>query len=112
MILGVMALSVFATSCSNDDDGATPVQSTTAPLTVNLNGLEALGSDFVYEGWVIVNGSPVSTGRFSSIVFPQTFQVKASDLTAATKFVLTIEPTVDPDPLPAAYENFSRRFCR
>ncbi|WP_299251870.1 anti-sigma factor [uncultured Lacinutrix sp.] len=101
MILGALALGFFATSCSSDDDAAAAV-STTSGLTINLDGLEALGDDFVYEGWVIVDGSPVSTGRFSSVAFPQTFQVNTAQLSAATTFVLSIEPTVDPDPLPAA----------
>lgn len=100
MILGALALGFFATSCSNDDDAVTTT--TTTALTIDLNGLEALGSDFVYEGWVIVNGSPVSTGTFTSVNFPQTFQVNTAQLNAATRFVLSIEPTVDPDPLPAA----------
>lgn len=89
MILGALALSLFATSCSNDDD-ATP-QAATAPLTVDFSGLEELGDDYVYEGWIIVDGSPVSTGTFTS-VGPQTFQVNPTQLAAATKFVLSIEP--------------------
>lgn len=98
MILAVLALGVFATSCSSDDDnGSSP-----ATLTLNLNGLEELGNDFVYEGWVIVNGSPVSTGTFSSVTFPQTFTVDADDLATASTFVLSIEPAVDSDPAPAA----------
>ncbi len=99
MILGALALGFFATSCSNDDDAATAV-STTSPLTVEFNGLEELGADFVYEGWIIVDGSPVSTGTFTSVE-SQTFQVNTVQLEAATKFVLSIEPAVDPDPTPA-----------
>ena len=99
MILGVMALGVFATSCSNDDDAT--VQPVNSSLTIDLTGLEALGADFVYEGWIIVDGAPVSTGRFSSVAFPQTFSVNAAQLNAATTFVLSIEPTEDPDPAPA-----------
>ena len=101
MILAVLAIGVFATSCSSDDDNG----SSTADLVLNLSGLEDLGSDFVYEGWVIVNGAPVSTGRFSSPTFPQTFTLDGSQLAQATKFVLTIEPNVDPDPAPAACES-------
>lgn len=99
MFLAVMALGVFATSCSSDDDNGGP---TTSNLTLNLAGLETLGTDFVYEGWIIVDGSPVSTGRFSSVTFPQTFSVDTEQLNSATTFVLTIEPAVDPDPAPAA----------
>lgn len=71
-------------------------------LILNLSGLDELGVDFVYEGWLIVNGSPVSTGTFSSVSFPQSFTVNKSDLELAVKFVLTIEPAVDSDPAPSA----------
>jgi len=98
VILGAFALGLFLTSCSSDDDAS----SSTANLTLNLSGLEALGSDYVYEGWIIVDGSPVSTGTFTSVTFPQSFSVDATQLANATTFVLSIEPAVDPDPAPAA----------
>ena len=98
MFFALITIGVFATSCSSDDDN-TP---TTANLTLNLNGLEELGDDFVYEGWIIVDGSPVSTGTFSSVTFPQSFTVNATQLNDATTFVLSIEPAVDSDPDPAA----------
>ena len=99
-VLGLLAIGLIAMSCSSDDDNNNGP--TTADLTLNLQGLEALGDDFVYEGWIIVNGQPVSTGTFSSVTFPQAFSVDAEQLSSATKFVLSIEPTVDPDPAPAA----------
>ena len=101
MFLAVIALGTFATSCSNDDDNT----STNANLTLNLDQgktLSALGADFVYEGWIIVDGSPVSTGTFTSVDFPQTFSVNANQLSDATRFVLSIEPANDLDPAPAA----------
>lgn len=97
MFFAVFAIGILATSCSNDDDGPT-----TANLILNLAGLEDLGTDYVYEGWIIVNGSPVSTGTFSSVTFPQTFTVDATQLANATTFVLSVEPAVDTDPAPAA----------
>ena len=97
MFLALFALGIFTTSCSNDDDNA-PAN---ANLTIDLNGLEALGSDYVYEGWIIVNGVPVSTGTFSSVAFPQVFSVEADQLSSATRFVLSIEPSNDPNPAPA-----------
>ncbi|MDT7831698.1 anti-sigma factor [Flavobacteriaceae bacterium S356] len=93
----LLAVSLFFASCNDSDD--TP---TTATLTLNLSGLEALGASYVYEGWIIVNGSPVSTGTFTSVSFPQSFVVDATQLASATTFVLSIEPAVDPDPTPAA----------
>lgn len=101
MFLAVLALSFIASSCSSSDDN-TNVTPTNSDLTLNLNGLEALGADFVYEGWIIVDGSPVSTGTFSSVSFPQTFSVNTAQLNNATTFVLSIEPAVDLDPAPAA----------
>ena len=75
-------------ACSDDNNTV----ATTGDLTVDLTGLEELGSDFVYEGLLIVNGSPVSTGTFTSVSFPQTYTVGISDLETATTFVLSIEP--------------------
>lgn len=95
MIMGALAIGLFASSCSNDDDTPDfiPTPSpTTSDLTIDFSGLETLGPDFVYEGWIIVDGNPVSTGIFSSVTFPQTYQVDTEQLAAATKFVLTIEP--------------------
>lgn len=101
MFLAVLALGFIATSCSSDDD-STSVVPANSELTLNLSGLEALGDDFVYEGWIIVDGSPVSTGTFSSVSFPQTFSVNTAQLNNATTFVLSIEPAIDLDPAPAA----------
>ncbi|GAA4897314.1 hypothetical protein GCM10023311_22640 [Flaviramulus aquimarinus] len=97
MFLAVLAIGFFASSCSNDDDNGQAI----ASLTLDLNGLEALGADFVYEGWIIVDGVPVSTGTFTSVTFPQSFTVDATQLANAVRFVLSIEPAVDPDPAPA-----------
>lgn len=97
VFLAVFALSILTVSCSDDDN---PV--TTSRLTLDLDGLEALGPDYVYEGWLIVDGNPVSTGTFSSVSFPQSFTVNRAQLDAATTFVLSIEPAVDSDPAPAA----------
>lgn len=101
MFLAVMAMGIFASSCSSDDDNTT-VGPTNSDLVLNLSGLEGLGNDFVYEGWIMVDGSPISTGTFTSVSFPQTFSVNAAQLANASTFVLSIEPAVDTDPAPAA----------
>jgi len=98
MFLALSIIGLIVSSCNSDDDN----NPATANLTLNLDGLEELGNDFVYEGWIIVDGSPVSTGVFSSVTFPQSFTVDAAQLDAATTFVLSIEPAVDNDPAPAA----------
>lgn len=101
MFLAVIAAGAMATSCSSDDDD----KSVNSKFTLDLNEgrtLSPLGAEYVYEGWIIVDGAPVSTGTFTSVDFPQTFSVNADMLSQATRFVLSIEPADDPDPAPAA----------
>jgi len=98
LVLVVVALTV--TFCSNDDNP------TTKDLALNISGLENLGADFVYEGWIIVNNSPISTGRFSvndsGILSESSFTIDITQLAAATTFVLTIEPVTGDNPSPSA----------
>ncbi|WP_460190641.1 anti-sigma factor [Urechidicola sp. KH5] len=96
VLMAFVAFSFIVISCDDDDD-----DNNLDTLTLNLTGLEDLGADYVYEGWIIVNGAPVSTGTFSSTTFPQSFVIDENMLESATTFVLTIEPAVDPDPAPA-----------
>lgn len=97
----ILMLGFLITSCNNDDE----VVSSTPELKLNLEGLEDLGSDFKYEGWIIVNDNPISTGVFTvdanGTLSQTSFIVNQTDLANATKFVLTIEPTVDPSPAPS-----------
>ncbi len=101
----LLAASVFVfTACDSDDDS--PATPSTGTLTLNLNGLEDLGAGYAYEGWVIVDGAPVSTGTFTvdgdKNLSATTFSVDADMLAKATTFVLSIEPSPDSDPAPAA----------
>lgn len=93
LLLSVCALSALLMSCGDDDSTPTIL---TSDLTLNLSGLEDLGDDYVYEGWVIVEGAPVSTGTFtvneSGALSSTSFSVTTSVLDLATKFVLSIEP--------------------
>ncbi len=97
----IIMTSVLFTSCSDDDDTSGLANDT---FTLNTTGLEDLGNDFAYEGWLIVDGSPVTTGTFSvdasGVPSQNSFEVDANDLATATAFVLTIEPSPDSDPSP------------
>lgn len=77
-----------------------------AAVALDFTGLEPLGENAVYEGWLIIDGAPVSTGRFSiddaGAVQPEGAQPTLINAAAATTVVVTIEPAVDPDPAPAA----------
>lgn len=81
------------------------VSAFSATLTLNLNGLEDLGLQARYEGWLIVDGDPVSTGVFTvngSGVLSQTeFTVDDMVASGASTFILTIEPFPDLDMMPA-----------
>jgi hypothetical protein len=98
--LSLVALSVLLVSCSDDDNNTAAPQ-----LKLNLTGLENLGANYRYEGWVVVNGAPVTTGTFTvndaGVLSQTTFDVAASTLANATTFVLSIEPANDPDPAPS-----------
>ena len=74
-------------------------------LNLTFSGLEDLGSEYAYEGWILVDGSPKSTGLFTvngeGALSKSTFDLDKDDLEAATAFILTIEPSPDPDPAPS-----------
>lgn len=75
---------------------------TDAPKTVvtaKFDMLPELGDDYVYEGWLIVDGAPISAGRFDAtdeFVFETT-----PENADATLYILTIEPRVGDDPAPS-----------
>jgi len=102
MLIALLGVITF-TGCKDDEE--TPQASTTKNLNLNLTGLEDLGPDFKYEGWIIVDGTPVSAGLFTvdaqGTPSQTSFALPIADLEAATKYVLTIEPSPDNDPAPS-----------
>lgn len=106
IIWAMAALMTTAIACDKDDNDDDNNSSSTKSLKMNISNLGELSADERYEGWIIVDGSPVSTGTFSvssSGTPSQTnFEVNASDLEAATDYVLSIEPYPDNDPTPSA----------
>lgn len=104
-LLGAVVLGASLAGCLPHADifpDATPEMRT---LALTFDGLEPLGEGFVYEGWLIVDGDPVSTGRFhiveGGLADPAEFDLPADQVDAATVFVLTIEPAEGDDPAPA-----------
>ncbi|MEP2026139.1 MAG: anti-sigma factor [Reichenbachiella sp.] len=99
ILLALLAISITFYSCDDDDDN-------TGNLTIDISGLDNLGDGFLYEGWVIVDGAPISTGTFSvdddGDLSASSFNLDGAMLDAATTFVLTIEPNPDSDPEPSA----------
>jgi hypothetical protein len=120
ILFGAAMLAVFACGCAEDagpGDGAGGNAGTggtagvgggetgTADLSLEFTDLPELGPDFVYEGWLITDDGPVSTGRFTvdsdGMPSESSFSVDAVDAGAAGAFVLTLEPTTGDDPAPS-----------
>ncbi|WP_378174752.1 anti-sigma factor [Aquimarina sp. SS2-1] len=104
LAIATIALGLLGVSCSSDD--GPPV----ANLTLELVGLEVLTNGATYEGWLIVNGEPISTGKFNSAANSLTFPVIASNLEDATEFILSVEPPNDADPSPSKTKLLSGTF--
>ena len=109
---GVCAFTVLALlsgGCKDDDD-----EPANGNMQLNLTGLSDLGASQRYEGWVIVNGTPKSTGTFtvnqSGTLSRTTFQVPKADLESASAFVLTVEPVPDADPMPSKIKVLAGNF--
>ena len=104
MILGV---STFA-AC--DDD---PMEAAPETLELSFSGLDPLVNGYHYEGWAIIDGAALTTGKFNvdangglvtttgSAITGGTFDT-GIDLTDATAIVITIEPPGDTDAVPAS----------
>lgn len=111
LALGLVALfTIGLGSCSSDDDSNATPAPPTADLSVKIVGLETLTADAKYEGWIIVDDKPVSTGKFSSTSADQTFKVDEAQLKNATQFVLTVEPPGDTDDVPSDFKLLSGDF--
>lgn len=101
ILMAVLSLVVF--SCDDDDDDMMMEDNM---LTLIISNLVDLGDAERYEGWIVVNGVPVSTGTFtvngSGMMSQNQFTVDTEDLAAATDFVLSVEPFPDNNPAPSA----------
>ena len=100
LTISTLFVFVFFSACEESED-SNPMKS----LNLNIAGLEDLGIDAIYEGWLIVNGAAISSGTFSvdenGNMSKTSFSVNATDLDNASAFVLTIEPIPDNDAGPS-----------
>jgi len=104
-----LLLTVGLIAACGDDDPTEPLMET---LRLTLTGFEPLQNGFHYEGWAIIDGAPVSTGKFnidangglvttSGASITDGDFVTGIDLSATATVVITIEPSGDTDALPA-----------
>lgn len=105
-IASLILLSVLFVACNKDDDTNDTPTGQTSMLSLDFENLPMSAQGEQYEGWIIVSGSPVSTGTFtvdaSGSLSKENFEVSSADLAGATDFVLSIEPVPDNDPAPSA----------
>ena len=102
----VLLAALAFVACENEmDDPGVDLKSANSKLDLTFDGLSPLGPDYRYEGWLIVDGMPVSTGKFnitpSGQMSPRVFNVKKDYIENAAMFVLSIEPQPDNDPAPS-----------
>jgi hypothetical protein len=123
--LASAAALVFA--CTQDSDDTNPTTTDRAPATppprndapstptpppaaargehvlrLSFTALPPLAGGFTYEGWAIVGGAPVSTGKLAERVpGTETFMVTNDVAERASGVVITIEPANDFDPGPS-----------
>lgn len=105
----VMTLAVGVIGLAACDD---PVEPVLEILELSFTGLEPLANGYHYEGWAIIDGAPVSTGKFNvdgsgnlvttsgAVIANNSFDT-GMDLESTTKIVITIEPAGDTDAVPA-----------
>jgi len=102
----------LAAGCSTDGQSNATAETPTA-LALDASALTPLANEFHYEGWIIVDGAPLSTGKFNvneegiivdlwDQAIPGGLFEVGVDLTNATDVILTIEPAGDDDVIPSA----------
>jgi hypothetical protein len=110
LVLIAFAATLGAACDSDDPIENSGADATTATATALINysdvTLPDLGSDYVYEGWLIVDDAPVTAGRFTvdanGVMTPAEFSVDADQADRASVFVLTVEPATGDAPEPAS----------
>lgn len=82
-------------------------------LVLSFKGVETLSNGYHYEGWALINGKPVTTGKFNVDASGAVVDLSGKGiengefktglkLREATAIVLTIEPAGDKDTVPTA----------
>lgn len=102
----ILALaSTLTLGCDSDGEGTGDISSGgERGAHWEIDGLEPLEGGYVYEGWLIIDAAPVSTGRFNATLGETSIGTSSGipGAEGATSFVLTIEPGEGDDPAPSA----------
>ncbi len=124
-MVGGLALSLALVACSHEKDGKIKGESAAVPspnmpspdmpgaaipegqrrISFSAEGLQPLGTGFVYEGWLITASGAEPAGRFAvdeaGAAVPPSFLIPATVADGASNYVLTIEPEFEDDPAPS-----------
>lgn len=108
-LIQIALLTIIGLSSCGDDEP------TNQDLTLDITGLSNLGDDYAYEGWIMVDGTPQTTGVFTvddnGVLSQNRFTIDTDDLASATAFILTIEPSPDNDPAPSDVHILAGEFA-
>ncbi len=111
LFMVLTGLAFMMVSCDKDKDDD---KIDTKILNLDIKGLEDLGNDYAYEGWIMVDGTPLSTGTFNvdgnGGLSKSQFELNPENLDKATAFILTIEPSPDNDASPSAVHLMAGNF--
>ena len=112
LLILLMVPALIFTACKKDDD--TPPDPQLGTLELNMTNLAPSDAGEQYEGWIVVNGTPVSTGTFTvnanGDLSQSSFMLDPETLDLATDFVLSIEPMPDNDPESSAIKILGGSF--
>lgn len=108
LVLMLMATVAGLAACGDED----PMMPENQVLELDFTGLDPLANGFHYEGWAIINGAAVTTGKFdvdgngdlvttAGVAIADNSIDTGIDLGSATAIVITIEPAGDTDDIPA-----------
>ncbi|MDX1591398.1 MAG: anti-sigma factor [Balneolaceae bacterium] len=104
--LTILVLGFTIAACS------TNTESLDSELRLQFSGLETLQNGFHYEGWLILDDGPITTGKFNVNANGDIVDLDGNpnadgvftvmdEIGSASAFVLTIEPAGDVDDIPA-----------
>lgn len=103
LVVSALFAGAIVSSCTKDEIETTEQNGN---LKLNFTNLPNLGNNAQYEGWIMVDGKPVSAGVFTvddnGNMSKSDFTLDAQQIEKASTYVLTIEPKPDNDPSPTA----------
>lgn len=114
-----IALALGLTACSgtdggdngdDGDNGGGSTQQLTLDFSNSPTPLPALGDSHQWEGWLVTDDGPETTGTFKKADLSDnqiSFEVGSDLASSANQFVLSIEPMPDDDPAPSATKYLS-----